>query len=313
MTKVTEEMMRYAVSRVVLEGFRGFRYSHCFDFDLGKQNLAIFAPNGFGKTGFPDGFEFVTSMDGTIERIGEDKNLNLNKAGFHALKNVLTDLDKKDSFVQLEVEKVVDEVDEHSKQSKSKKKEQKSTKFQFKRIVGKPTKRKLKGFRIFQSELNVSSLIRGDELKSFVTDQSAVQRFKEACRFTGQEKAFIALNTSRTSLVKTSLLLKHVNEEILELNSEFAIHSNQNVRKFDEEQILLYLNKEVLAPLDQKLRLSKLDLQDPTYLKLCSKLNKLEQPKKDKVNNSSHEQVLHLRKIISKVVKFYCIQLKFDS
>ena len=64
MTNTTEETIRYAVSRVVLEGIRGFRHSHCFDFDLDKQNLAIFAQNGIGKTGFPDGQSAITPFGG---------------------------------------------------------------------------------------------------------------------------------------------------------------------------------------------------------------------------------------------------------
>ena len=60
MNKTSEELPKYAVSRVTLEDFRGFRHLHCFDFSANPQSLAIFAPNGFGKTGFPDGFEFVT-------------------------------------------------------------------------------------------------------------------------------------------------------------------------------------------------------------------------------------------------------------
>ena len=159
-------------------------------------------------------------------------------------------------------------------------KKQESTKFQFKRVVGKSVKRKPKEFNKFLSELNVSSLVRGDELKSFVTDQSAAQRFKEVCLFTGQEKAFTALNNSRITLAKTISNTKQVNDEIAELNTELAILSNQNVMEFDEGQVLSYLNEVVFAPLGENIRMSKLDLLDPTYLKLCSNLEKYEHTEK---------------------------------
>ena len=60
MAKTTEEIVKYAVLSVMLEGIRGFRHAHCFEFSADTPNLAIFAPNGFGNTVFPDGFEFVT-------------------------------------------------------------------------------------------------------------------------------------------------------------------------------------------------------------------------------------------------------------
>ena len=311
MAKQAEEMVRYAVSSVMLEGIRGFRHPHCYEFVADSPNLGVFAPNGFGKTVFPDGFEFVISKNGTIDRLGGSENWSLNKAGLHALKNVFTDLDKRDSYVRIEVEKMSNAVNDNSKQAKSTKKKQKKVKFQFKQVVGKPPKRKSKEFNKFLSELNVSPLIRGDELKPFVTEQSATQRFKEASIFTGQEEAFTALNNSRVSLVETISDLKLVNEEIVDLNSEFAILSNQKVIAFDEAKILSYLNKEVLAPLDAKLSLSKLNLLDPTYLKLCSELEKCELSKKNPDDKSNITKVSLLRDTLSVVTEFYCLKHEF--
>ena len=311
MTNITEEMIKYAVSSVMLEGIRGFRHAHCFEFGADTPNLAIFAPNGFGKSVFPDGFEFVTSQNGTIDRLGTIENLSLNKAGLYALKNVFTDLDKKEAYVRIEVEKMDDTADENNKQTKSTKNEPKKTKFQFKRLVGKSAKRKPKEFSEFLSELNVTSLIRGDELKSFVADQSAAQRFKEACQFTGQEKVFTVLNKSRISLAETISDKERVNEEIAELNIELAVLSNQNVIEFDEGQVLSYLNSELIAPLSGNLSLSKLDLLDPTYLKLCSNFEKCKHTEKAPNDKSNYTETSLLRDVLSVVIKFYCLKQEF--
>ena len=298
---------------LLLEGIRGFRVSYCFDFDTYPQNLAIFAPNGFGKTGFPDGFEFVTSKNGAIERFGDVENLNLNKSGSRALKNVFTDLDNKDAYVQIEIEQINYDVDENSKQSKSFEVQLEKTKFEFKRLVGEPAEQYSYGFNEFLTEYNVSSLIRGDELKSFVTDRSPVQRFGDVCKSIGQEEAFRALKVSRNTLVEVSSELERVNREVAKLNSVLATLSNQKLFAYNESQILSFLNDELLAPLYPNFSLSKLDLLDSTFLKLFSILEKFEHTAEipDSVQNDT--EVSNLRKILSRVIDFNNLKQEFHK
>jgi chromosome segregation ATPase len=57
------------IQSLTLSGFRAYLEPATFDF-LAKRSLAIFGPNGRGKSGFVDGFEFLLSDTGTIKRLG---------------------------------------------------------------------------------------------------------------------------------------------------------------------------------------------------------------------------------------------------
>ncbi len=65
------------LSRIELEAFRGYRDKVTFDFTLPGEKIAdiiaIYAPNGFGKTSFFDGVEWSTK--GSIERFEENTTI----------------------------------------------------------------------------------------------------------------------------------------------------------------------------------------------------------------------------------------------
>ena len=67
---------------LTLEGFRAYLRPKTFDFSK-KPSLAIFAPNGLGKSSVIDAMEFLFSEHGTLDRLGQ-RTLN-NQAGPPAL------------------------------------------------------------------------------------------------------------------------------------------------------------------------------------------------------------------------------------
>ncbi len=67
---------------LTLEGFRAYLQPKTFDFSR-KSSIAIFAPNGLGKSSVIDALEFLFSEHGTLERLGQ-RTLN-NQAGPSAL------------------------------------------------------------------------------------------------------------------------------------------------------------------------------------------------------------------------------------
>ncbi len=70
------------IRSLTLIGFRAYLESKLFDFSE-KPSLAVFAPNGMGKSGLVDALEFLFSNDGTIKRLGL-RAVN-NQAGVTAL------------------------------------------------------------------------------------------------------------------------------------------------------------------------------------------------------------------------------------
>ena len=65
------------LSKIELEAFRGFKDKVTFDFTLPGNKIAdliaIYAPNGFGKTSFFDGVEWNTK--GNIERFEQNTKI----------------------------------------------------------------------------------------------------------------------------------------------------------------------------------------------------------------------------------------------
>ena len=78
----------YFLQSLRLAGFRAFLQPKVFDFSK-KRSLAIFAPNGGGKSSVIDALEFMLSKDGTLERLGE-RAIN-NQAGPAALAHNLAE------------------------------------------------------------------------------------------------------------------------------------------------------------------------------------------------------------------------------
>jgi len=72
----------YYLTSLGLTGFRAYLQPKTFDFTK-KRSLAVFAPNGNGKSSIIDGLEFMFSTDGTLERLGQ-RTIH-NQAGTAAL------------------------------------------------------------------------------------------------------------------------------------------------------------------------------------------------------------------------------------
>ena len=78
----------YFLQSLGLSGFRAYLQQKTFDFSK-KRCLAIFAPNGSGKSSIIDALEFMFSKDGTLERLGQ-RTIN-NQAGPVALAHNLAE------------------------------------------------------------------------------------------------------------------------------------------------------------------------------------------------------------------------------
>src|SRR5680860_241666 len=81
----------YVLDELLLSGFRAFLKPHHFDFGT-KRCLAVFAPNGSGKSSIVDALEFMFSEDGTLERLG--LRAIHNQAGVAALAHNLAEKEK---------------------------------------------------------------------------------------------------------------------------------------------------------------------------------------------------------------------------
>jgi energy-coupling factor transporter ATP-binding protein EcfA2 len=82
--------MSWRITRLNIEGIKGvLNKSGDFTFKEGKS-IAIFAPNGCGKSGYADAIEYLFSLDGSVEHLGKG-NENSERGGKHALPHVLAE------------------------------------------------------------------------------------------------------------------------------------------------------------------------------------------------------------------------------
>ena len=234
--------IKYFIFEFYLQWFRAFQQPHRFEFDK-QRNLAIFAPNGTGKSSIVDGLEFILSADGILPRLGNVDDYRLNKAGPDALENNLASDQKKEAQVGIEIVCGGDI----------------SNKFGSIQTISQKTHSESDNFKNFLKELNVSPVIRGDELESFITNHSPVHRFEEVVQSLKLTVPNNVLVNSRIYLQERYAELEILNDEYTVLNAELASITDQKLQEYDEKKIVKFINKNLLTPLTSSLKLAKLD------------------------------------------------------
>jgi energy-coupling factor transporter ATP-binding protein EcfA2 len=231
---------------ILLSGFRAYLEPKTFDFAK-KPNLAIFAPNGSGKSSVVDSVEFLLSKDGTIERLGI--RATANRAGVTALAH---DLAQKKGIAS-EVGIVLQEG---------------ATKHEGKR----PTA----GDRVqpdaailLKGKINVDPVIRGYALRRFVEEQTTEDRYTEVGRWlqltplVEVQKSLRALRT----VVKTTvddLGPKHA------IDARAKKASGNVLQTWSSDGAIAYALT-VVQPLDPALKFKALNEKDDGILELAER------------------------------------------
>ena len=213
-----------------LEGFRAFLDPVTFDFSH-KRCLAVFAPNGNGKSSIIDALEFMFSDDGSLERLG--KRAVGNSAGFAALAHNLAEAKNVEPSVTLTT------------------------------ISGKECKvgarvatgssRKIPDVaQDLKSLFVVSPLIRGYTLRSFVESHTPEERYSDVANWLQLGPLVNAQKSIRT--LKTQLNAA-ANEHSARTRIERQLATEVELQIVDlrPANILNYLNRVVIAPLDETL------------------------------------------------------------
>lgn len=240
------------IESLTLTGFRAYLELKQFDFSK-KRNLAVFAPNGSGKSGFVDGFEFILSPDGTIARLGV--RAIHNKAGVVALAHNLAE----EKGVTSEVRIVL-------KQGK--------TTHDGSRLTSGSRSRPPAADALAAS-LHVDPIVRGYELRRFVEVQTPEERYAEV----GQWLQLTPLVEVQRNLRSLRQLVKSDLEDIAPkkaIDARLSKATARTITEWDESAVLTYANS-ILSPLDPKLQLSKLREDDPHFSALLMRAQDEEQ------------------------------------
>jgi recombinational DNA repair ATPase RecF len=235
----------YFLQSLRLAGFRAYLQPKTFDFSK-KRCLAIFAPNGSGKSSIIDALEFMFSKDGTLDRLGQ-RAIN-NQAGPLALAHNLAEEAKIAPTVTIGV------------------------------ISGKETasgdrpaagaKRPIPAIATTVNRFfAVPPIIRGHALRTFVEIHTPEQRYADVANWlqlgpqVEVQKNTRALRMQVKAAAEDETALRRVDTQ---LTRETA----QVVKAWDAATVLAYANTSVLAPLDPALVLEALAAGDPAYAEM---------------------------------------------
>jgi recombinational DNA repair ATPase RecF len=234
---------RYILDLLELSGFRAFLEPQRFHFGT-KRCLAVFAPNGSGKSSIVDALEFMVSEDGTLERLGL-RAIN-NQAGIGALAHNLADQKDIDPFVRVRFKRGNEKLEG------------------LRRALGSArTPRPAIADDIRECFL-VDPLIRGHELRHFVEEQTAVRRYEDVARWL-QLDPLVDVQRNLRALRRSTKAAAEDSDALRRLDSQLAKMSANAIKVWDEEAVLVYANN-ILAPLDEALSLKSLDRRDPAFI-----------------------------------------------
>ena len=286
--------LKYVISTLQLVCFKIYQKIQHFEFFEFKRNMVILAPNSTGKTGAVDALEYILSEDGTVERIGDEEDKMLNKAGPVALKNAFNENDRFPTSVRAEIEVY----DEH--------KSEKVDSFVIERVVGVSDESKSELHTNFLKALRVSPIIRGEESNSFVTALTPLQRFEKVAIWMRRKSLLDILNQLRETIAKSPTAMAAARKNIIGLDTKLANTTNQKISEWNETAILEYINNEHLTQFEPKLSMSSLTRIDPTYIHLEESYKKLtESSSKVQKNEQQSENLLRSTfEIISLLIGF---------
>jgi ABC-type Mn2+/Zn2+ transport system ATPase subunit len=235
----------YFIRSLVLSGFRAYLQPKTFDLSK-KRCLAIFAPNGRGKSSVIDALEFMLSKDGTLERLGQ-RAVN-NKAGPLALAHNLAEEREINSSVMIEVVSGKNVTNGIRSASAAK------------RPI--PTVA-----TILNACFAVSPIIRGYALRAFVEIHTPEERYADVANWLQLSPLAEVQKNIRSlrSLVKAAA---EDQTALQRIEANVAKETAQAVKIWDETAVLSHVNTSVLVPLDPKLVIAALAIDDPAYLEL---------------------------------------------
>lgn len=232
-----------------LEGFRAYLQPKTFDLSK-KPCIAIFAPNGLGKSSVIDALEFLFSEHGTLERLGQ-RTLN-NQAGPPALVH--------NGAQAAGIAPMV----------------------KFTTITGKTT---VEGSRTATGNLRpihaaatamkagfaVSPIIRGYTLRTFAETHSPENRYSDVASWL-QLSPLVEVQKNLRLLRRDVKAAAESTTEQVRLAGLVRTETAHAVQTWDDATVLGFINASLIAPLDPELSLAALAAEDGGYVEVSNRV-----------------------------------------
>lgn len=226
--------MTWRLTKIRLQGVKGV-LKRAGDFDLPDgRSIAIYAPNGCGKSGYADALEYLFSLDGAVEHLGQGSE-DSERGGKHALPHVLAQQTRIDPQVSITLRNIDSN-----------------------RLI--EVKRPVKTGRNDPVPADLAPLIhaapahrilRQHDLRRFVVEMAPHEKYSELSRWLGLERLEETLDhlTSATTALQNTT----VDRELAERVKDVSLHTNQAVTVDDETAALLWCQREAVRHLGEEI------------------------------------------------------------
>lgn len=230
------------LSELTIRGFRAYLEPKTFRFET-HQSLAVFAPNGHGKSSIADAIEFFLSDDGSLKRLGV-KTIN-NQAGVTALGHDLAT----QSDVYLKI-RTGGATREGTRDALAARRDRPPIATDILRACP------------------IYPIIRGHELRTFVEQQKAEDRYREVGEWLGFDP-LVKIQKNLRDLRQA--MRARVNDETVfrQLKARAGTATAGQLKDWSEGNACNYLNAN-LDQLNADLKVVSLSTKDDGYLRLKS-------------------------------------------
>lgn len=230
------------IRALLLQGFRAYLEPRTFDF--AKQRcLAVFAPNGYGKSSLIDSLEFLFSDTGTLRRLGT-KAIH-NNAGPTALVHELAA--EKKIAPSVAIEFMCGGVSTSGSRS----------------AMGAKRERPPEISNVC-ARFAVDPIIRGYEMRSFVEVETAEQRYTSVVNWL-QLGPLVDAQKNLRALRQQAKAVAEDPAAFNRIDAQLAKETAQLVKTWTVDAVVDHVNTVVLKPLDDSLALKSIDTSDAAH------------------------------------------------
>jgi ABC-type lipoprotein export system ATPase subunit len=244
----------YLIQTLGLTGFRAFLQPKNFDFS-NKRCLAIFAPNGSGKSSIIDALEFMFSKDGTLERLGI-RTTN-NNAGFVALAHNL--VHEADLISSVSIDFIAGQTVTGGS-----------------RLASGSKRPVPPAVTTVNDTFVVSPIIRGYALRAFVEAHTPEQRYADVANWLQLGPLVEVQKNIRALRSQIKAAAEDVSGQ-QRVDRQLAKETGNALAGWEKQHVLTHANTAVLGLLDRSLVLKQLAVSDSTYLEVTKRAIEEEQ------------------------------------